>query len=257
MAERQIQPVFASITASAVRGNPIGLASTVLQEAKKPDQMRPVQMSVSRSTAVAATRLAPPTCQTIWHECKYPQREPIRIGPVPDRSLIVIVLPFIVTPGSKDMTNPGREIVQILRSLQAAATLCANTFSTSQLKVEYRVAFSAGAALPWRLLEIHSRRPADDKRYALRRMHCFRTPECLRRSINERAKWKACDQELVANYLVKAHGSPDGLGGEPNRHRASCAHPSVDLRELMPARLELRAQICVTRPERVVDLLNG
>ena len=54
--------------------------------------------------------------------------------------------------GSEDMTDTGSEIVQILRTLQDAATLCANTFTTSRLKVEYRVAFSAGAPLPWRLL---------------------------------------------------------------------------------------------------------
>jgi hypothetical protein len=83
------------------------------------------------------------------------------------------------------------------------------------------------------LLETHSRRPRNDKRYALRRMHCFRSADCMQRSIQERAKWKACDQQLVASYLGKARG------------------------ELMPARLELRAQICVTRPERVVDLLSG
>ncbi len=156
------------------------------------------------------------------------------------------------------MTHSEREIAQLLRSLQAMATLCASTFTTRQVKVEYRVAFSTGAALPWRLLEVHSRRPHNDKRYALRRMHCFRTPDSLRRAIQERAKWKACDQELVASYLVKVRSSSDGsFESEPTGQRAASVHPSVDLRELTPARLELRAQICVTRPERVIDLLHG
>jgi hypothetical protein len=156
------------------------------------------------------------------------------------------------------MTTPERQITQVLQGLQAAATLCANTFSTSQLEVEYRVAFSTGAALPWRLLEIHFRRPRKDKRYVLRRMHCFRTPECLSRSIQERAKWKACDQELVASFLVKVRGSSDKLTeSEPNRQRAGSPRSRVDLSELTPVRLELRAQMCVTRPERVVDLLHG
>ena len=150
------------------------------------------------------------------------------------------------------MTNSEREIAQALRSLQAMATLCANTFTTPQLKVEYRVAYSTGAALPWRLVEVHFRKPRDDNRYCLRRMHCFRTSDGLRRSIQERAKWKACDQQLVASYLVKVRASSDGhLHGQPE------PRPSVDLSELRPARLELRAQICVTRPERVVDLLNS
>ncbi len=139
------------------------------------------------------------------------------------------------------MTNSEREVTQVLRSLQAAATLCANTFTTAKLSVEYRVAYSAGAVFPWRLLEVHSDRHRNEKRYALRRMHCFRTPDCLRKSIQERAQWKACDQELVASYLVKVQGASQG----------------PTMRELMPARLELRAQICVTRPERVIDLLRG
>lgn len=156
------------------------------------------------------------------------------------------------------MTNSGKQITQIVHRLQAAAALCANTFTTPQLKVEYRVAFCAGATLPWRLLEIHTRRGRNDKDYALRRMHCFRTPECLMRSIQERAKWKACDQELVASYLVKVRASSDGyLQGQSDRQVASVPRTGVDLSELRPARLELRAQICVTRPERVVDLLNG
>jgi len=156
------------------------------------------------------------------------------------------------------MTNSEREIGQILRSLQSAATLCANTFTTARVKVEYQVAFSIGAALPWRLLELHSRRPRKDKSYVLRRMHCFRTPEGLRRSVQERAKWKACDQALVASYLVKVRASTDGFAqGEPSQQGACAPRASIDLGELRPARLELRAQICVTRPERVVDLLNG
>ena len=156
------------------------------------------------------------------------------------------------------MTDTKNEIVQFLQTLQAAATLCANTFSTSHLKVEYRVAFSAGAPLPWRLLEIHYRLPRDDKRYVLRRMHCFGTPERLRSSIHERAKWRACDQELVASYLVRVQGAAAELAdSEPNSRGSGAAQPSLDLRELRPARLELRAQICTTRPEMVVDLLSG
>ena len=156
------------------------------------------------------------------------------------------------------MNDMGTEIVQVLRTMQTAATLCANTFSTPHLKVEYRVAFSAGTPLPWRMLEVHYRLPRNDNRYSLRRMHCFRTPERLQRSIHERAKWRACDQELVANYLVKVQGITGELThSEPNSGRPGPAQPSPDLRELRPARLELRAQICTTRPEMVVDLLNG
>lgn len=156
------------------------------------------------------------------------------------------------------MPDTKSEIVQALRTLQAAATLCANTFTTSHLKVEYRVALSAGAPLPWRLLEIHFRLPQNDKRYTLRRMHCFGTPERLERSIHERAKWRACDQELVASYLVRVQGTSGELThSEPNSRRSGSARPGLDLRDLRPARLELRAQICTTRPEMVVDLLNG
>jgi len=156
------------------------------------------------------------------------------------------------------MTNAEREIAQILRSLQATATLCANTFTTSRVSVDYRVAFSTGVALPWRMLEIHFRLPCSDKRYALRRMHCFRTPEGLRRSIQEHAKWKACDQELVASYLVKVRDSSNGVTeGELTGQGAAAPHPRIDLDELTPARRKLRAQICVTRPDRVVDLLHG
>src|SRR5262249_46229607 len=112
--------------------------------------------------------------------------------------------------------------------------------------------------LPWRLLEIHYPLPRNDRRYTLRRMHCFGTPERLRRSIHERAKWRACDQELVARYLVRVQGtSGQGGDGGPDSRGSRPAQPSLDLRELRPVRLELRAQICTTRPEMVVDLLNG
>lgn len=163
-----------------------------------------------------------------------------------------------MTLGNNDMTETRSEIVQVLRTLQAAATLCANTFTTSHLKVDYRVAFSAGAPLPWRLLEIHFRLPRNGNRYTLRRMHCFGTSERLQRSIHERAKWRACDQELVASYLVRAQSPASEITHhEPNGRRSGSAHPSLDLSDLRPARLELRAQICTTRPEMVVDLLNG
>ena len=159
---------------------------------------------------------------------------------------------------NNDMTNAETEIAQILRGLQATATLCANTFTTTRLSVEYRVAFSTGTPLPWRLLEIHARRSRNDKRFVLRRMHCFRAPEGLRRSIQERAKWKACDQQLVASYLVKIRRSSEGIiESELNQQGAASPHPSIDLDELTPARRKLRSQICVTRPERVVDLLHG
>ena len=151
------------------------------------------------------------------------------------------------------MTHPAREIAQALQGLHATATVCANSFTTPQLKVEYQVAFSVGAAFPWRLFEVHSCIPGNDKRYALRRMHCFRTSDGLERSIQERAKWKACDQELIASYLVKFRTSSERLiEGEPGSSR-----PNVDLSELRPARLKLRSQICITRPDLVVDLLNG
>jgi hypothetical protein len=160
--------------------------------------------------------------------------------------------------GRVDMTRSETEISRVLQSLQDTATVCANTFTTAILKVEYRIAFSLGAALPWRLLELHYPRPRNDKPYTLRRMHCFRTPDGLRRSIQERTKWRACDQELVASYLVKVGSSSDApIEGEPNRQASGSVRRSLDLSELRPARLALRAQMCTTRPERVVDLMHG
>jgi hypothetical protein len=155
------------------------------------------------------------------------------------------------------MTHPAKEIAQALQGLHATATLCASSFTTPQLKVEYRVAFYVGATLPWRLFEVHSHIPGNEKRYARRRMHCFSTSDGLERSIQERAKWKACDQELVASYLVKFRRLTERLiEGEPNRQGAGSARPNIDLSALRPARLKLRSQICVTRPDLVVDLLK-
>jgi hypothetical protein len=205
---------------------------------------------------VANARLAAPTCQIIGYGSKYLHGELIRIGPCGIAALSSShESSFTLSLGIQSMTDTKSEITQALTGLQAAATLCANTFTTSQLKVEYRVAFSAGAPLPWRLLEVHFPLPRKDKRYALRRMHCFRTAERLSRSLHERVKWRACDQELVASYLVKVQGSSNELtAGLPN---ARSRRQSDDLRELRPARLALRAQICITRPELVLDLLNG
>ena len=140
--------------------------------------------------------------------------------------------------------------MQILKRLQVTANRCASSFSSSQLKVEYRVAFSAGAALPWRLIEIHRalKQPAAP-RLLLRRMHYFRSCESLDHSIQERTTWKARDQALVKSYLVRVR-----TPGNENVQGAQSM--SADLQALTATRQALRARMCATRPDRAVDLPN-
>ena len=153
------------------------------------------------------------------------------------------------------MTKSEREIAQALRSLQAMATLCANTFTTPQLKVEYRVAYSA---LVRRSLapggESTFPQPRDDNRYSPAPDALLRTSDLAQRRSGPGARQVESPRSAAPSPAtwVKVRASSDGyLHGQPE------PRPGVDLSELRPARLELRAQICVTRPERVVDLLNS
>ena len=142
----------------------------------------------------------------------------------------------------RDMPNSQAQLVHILKRLQLTANQCASSFSNSDVKVEYRVAFSAGAALPWRLVEIHRAIKKAGAPRVLRRMHCFRSSESLDHSVRERITWKAKDQALVRAYLVRVSG-PENT-----------SHGNLPL--LNATRQALRARMCSTRPERAVDLPN-
>jgi hypothetical protein len=132
------------------------------------------------------------------------------------------------------MSNSRAQLVQTLQRLQFTANRCASSFSNSRLKVEYRVAFSAGAALPWRLIEIHHAAKKAGAPRSLRRMHCFRSWQSLDLSVRERITWKARDQALVQSYLVRV--------------------ATADLSALTATRQALRARMCSTRPDRAIDL---
>jgi hypothetical protein len=163
-----------------------------------------------------------------------------------------------VGPGARKIepSNSQTQLARILKSLQVAANRCARTFTTGQLKVEYRVAFSAGAPLPWRLMEIHRAVKGTGEHRVLRRMHCFRSAESLQRSLRERTTWKARDQALVAAHLVRVRASVEKTpSGEPGEQDSQPSEDlNVDLEALTATRQALRAQMCLTRPDRVVDL---
>jgi len=141
----------------------------------------------------------------------------------------------------RDMSNSQAQLAQILKRLQRTADQCASSFSNSDVKVEYRVAFSAGAPLPWRLVEIHRAIKKAGAPRVLRRMHCFRTCESLNHSVRERITWKAKDQALVRAYLVRVSTAPDNSS-------------QGNLPLLNATRQALRARMCSTRPDRAVDL---
>jgi len=156
------------------------------------------------------------------------------------------------------MSDSQDQLVGTLKRLQATASWCARKFTTGHLKVEYRVAFSTGAKLPWRLVEMHRAVQKDGEPRVLRRMHCFRSAESLERSVQERTVWKTRDQALVASHLVRARTSIEATPlGEPaaqNIQPSQALH--TDLKALTATRQALRAQMCLTRPDRVIDLLN-
>jgi hypothetical protein len=126
------------------------------------------------------------------------------------------------------------------------------------LKVEYRVAFSAGAALPWRLIEIHHPVKKVGAPRSLRRMHYFRSWECLDLSVRERITWKARDQALVKSYLVRVAAATESISpGKPAARDAQrTQNPNTDLSALTATRQALRARMCATRPDRAIDLPN-
>lgn len=157
-----------------------------------------------------------------------------------------------------EMSDSQAQLVQTLQRLQFTANRCASSFSSSQLKVEYRVAFSAGASLPWRLIEIHHSLKKVGAPRSLRRMHCFRSWESLDLSVRERITWRARDQALVKSYLVRVAATPEGASpGEPAATDAQrTRNPNTDLSALTATRQALRARMCSTRPDRAVDLPN-
>lgn len=142
--------------------------------------------------------------------------------------------------------------------MQVTANQCARLFTNGQLKVEYQVAVSAGATLPWRLVEIHRALKKAGEPRVLRRMHCFRSAESLERSVKERTIWKARDQALVKIHLVRVRASieptPSGDAGEKSVQPSQGLN--TNLQALTATRQALRAQMCLTRPDRVVDLPN-
>jgi hypothetical protein len=160
-----------------------------------------------------------------------------------------------------ETSNSQDQLAQTLRVLQVTANRCARLFTNGQLKVEYQVAVSAGATLPWRLVEIHRALKKAGEPRVLRRMHCFRSAESLERSVKERTIWKARDQALVKIHLVQVRASiektPAGDAGDAGEKKvASPEGLNVNLQALTATRQALRAQMCLTRPDRVVDLPN-
>jgi len=157
------------------------------------------------------------------------------------------------------MSKIQEQLAQTLGSLQASARLCARVFTTRQLKVEFQVAFSNGAPLPWRLLEIHRSANVAGGPRLLRRMHCFPGAESLELSIKERITWKARDRALVSSHLVRVRASlvksPSHKSGDRDTEPPYGAN--ADLLALTATREALRAQMCLTRPGRVVDLPKG
>jgi hypothetical protein len=158
--------------------------------------------------------------------------------------------PLTIESDKDGMSTAQEQLGKTLSSLQATASLCARVFTSRQLKVEFQVAFSNGAPLPWRLLEIHRSAKVAGGPRLLRRMHCFCGPESLELSIHERITWKARDRALVSSHLVRVResriqdtASPDGA--------------ARDLLALNATRQALRAQMCLTKPGRVVDLPKG
>ncbi|MDB6010836.1 MAG: hypothetical protein JWL65_3086 [Gammaproteobacteria bacterium] len=167
--------------------------------------------------------------------------------------------PLTVEPDRDDMPSSQDQLAQTLRGLQINANRCARMFTTRHLKVQLQVAFSNDAPLPWRLLEIHRAVHKAGEPRVLRRMHCFRDAESLELSIQERMTWKARDRELVSSHLVRVHAALDkpGSGRSGEQDAAPPNGSDADLLALTATRQALRAQMCSTRPGRVVDLPKG
>jgi hypothetical protein len=153
------------------------------------------------------------------------------------------------------MWDSQDQLVKILKRTQITANRCASFFTTAQLKVEFRVAFCTGAILPWGLLEIHRAAKAAGKPRLLRRMHCFRSAESLEHSIEERTNWKARDQALVQGHWIRVRASSrNAPSSKPGARDSESSDTS--LQALTATRQALRAKMCSTRPDRVVDLPN-
>jgi hypothetical protein len=149
------------------------------------------------------------------------------------------------------------ELAQALLDLQSSANICARIFTSYRLKVEYRIVYTAGACYPWRLLESHQDLAKDRRSWLIRRMHCFDSAEKLKCSLTERAAWKAKDRALVAAHLGTArHFAEDRSQDAFETARAALGGLDSELAALEPQRRALRARMCVTRPDHVLNLLH-
>ena len=165
---------------------------------------------------------------------------------------------LIVERSTNDVSDSQDQLAQTLRSLQASGNQCARWFTSHQLQVEFQVAFSNGAPLPWRLVEIHRAVKDVGKPRLLRRMHCFSSAEALNLSIRERTNWKARDRALVTSHWVRVRASLAKAPSHKNSDQGTEASDDskAELLALTATRQALRAQMCLTRPGRVVDLPN-
>lgn len=131
--------------------------------------------------------------------------------------------------------------------LQRQADHCAWLFTSHKLRIEYRIAFAIGVAFPWRLVEVHRKY---EEGIVLRRMHCFSELTTLRQYIEECSKWKRQDRSLVASALP---GTRMVLLPR-TQEQISDEGTSIELRTLEEERRLLRERMCITRPDRIVDL---
>ena len=139
------------------------------------------------------------------------------------------------------MTSPHDCELGAFRIVGALAELhtLARAFSESSTAIEFgitlRIAFVAGAASAWRLIETERFTSGRPHRV---RMLCFESLDDIRRAVQERLHWAAADQQLRATQMA----TPGGFPGVT----ADWVHDEDFDLIFGPSRNWLRAEICTT-----------
>lgn len=145
-------------------------------------------------------------------------------------------------PIPHERESDASRIVSALTELHVLARAFSESSTATEFGTSLRVAFVAGAASAWRLIETD--RIASGLRRV--RMLCFGSFEEIRRAVQERVDWAAADQQFRETQMA----TPAGFPGVT----ADWVHSKDFDRIFSAPRYWLRAQMCATSSARTLVL---
>ena len=146
---------------------------------------------------------------------------------------------------SMNVTNDSVPDAMLVSNTVAEIQTLARGFSQPlpavQAVITIQVAFVAGTANAWRLIE--TTRSTVGRR---RRMLCFDSLEQIQRSVDERLAWQRADEQFVARHMA----TPGGFPGVTADWVDSKHFDGI----FWPSREAIRKEMCATSPKHTMTL---